>query len=47
VRPGRSTHGDDVVVLGGGADHRRAADVDVLDAILERARRAATVASNG
>ncbi len=29
-------HGDEAVVLGGAADHRRAADVDVLDAVLER-----------
>ena len=29
-------HGDVGVVLGGGADHRRPADVDVLDAVVER-----------
>ncbi len=28
-------HGDVGVVLGGGADHRRPADVDVFDAIVE------------
>jgi len=29
-------HGDIAVVLGGGADHRRSADVDVLDAVVVR-----------
>ena len=28
---GRSDDGDIVKILGGGADHRRAADIDVLD----------------
>ena len=32
-------HGDGLVVLGGGADHRRAADVDVLDGVFKRAVR--------
>ena len=32
---GLDHHGDVGVVLGGGADHRRAADVDVLDAVVE------------
>ena len=31
---GLDHHGDVGVVLGGGADHRRAADVDVLDAVV-------------
>ena len=39
-------HGDAGVVLGGRADHRRPADVDVLDAVGELAP-FATVASNG
>ena len=39
-------HGDEAVVLGGAADHRRAADIDVLDASSNGAPRA-TVASNG
>ena len=33
---GRSDDGDVVKILGGGADHRRSADVDVLDQFFER-----------
>jgi hypothetical protein len=35
------------VVLRGGAEHGRAADVDVLDAVVEAAPERLTVASNG
>ncbi len=46
VVAGIDQHRDVVVVLGGGADHGRAADIDVLDAVVKSAPRA-TVASNG
>ena len=36
VALGPDDDGDGVVVLGRGADHRRAADVDLLDRLLER-----------
>ena len=49
-RPVLLRRGDDGhvrVVLRGGADHRRAADVDVLDRLRQRDPARATVASNG
>ena len=36
IVPGVHHHGDACVVLGGGADHGRPADVDILDAVGER-----------
>jgi hypothetical protein len=40
-------HRDVLPVLGRAAHHGRAADVDVLDGVLQRAAGLATVASNG
>ena len=36
---GRDDDGDVLIILGGGADHGGAADIDVLDQLFERARR--------
>jgi len=38
---------NEIMVLGGGADHRRAADIDILGRSLRNGLPAATVASTG
>ena len=47
VALGLDHHGGERVVLGGGADHRRAADVDVLDDLLLGRPARAAMRSNG